>query len=225
MNGFAKKLRGLRQQKQLSQEALARDLNLSRSAIAKWENGLGMPDFDSRRIISEYFGVSEEELFADEQEPVEFSYRISKGEASKLRIVANWWLLLLGVILVCGFALSIIGLVNAIRSQSPAFIGVGIGVALVLYIGSIALMIHTYLHNRIQVYGLIEIKLTSNTVSICGTDMNHAHNEVSLTYPLTYYRNKEKCFLIGKGAGTCIEIEKKRLSSNTIESIQKLLEE
>ena len=41
---FADKLRQLREEHGLSQAALAKRIYVSRSAVAKWENGLGLPD-------------------------------------------------------------------------------------------------------------------------------------------------------------------------------------
>ena len=44
---FSEKLRELRLQKNVSQAKLAADIHISRSAVAKWENGLGLPNDDS----------------------------------------------------------------------------------------------------------------------------------------------------------------------------------
>ena len=44
---FSEKLKELRQQKGVSQTKLAADIHISRSAVAKWENGLGLPSEDS----------------------------------------------------------------------------------------------------------------------------------------------------------------------------------
>ena len=41
---FADKLKHLRGKHGLSQAALAKKIFVSRSAVAKWENGLGLPD-------------------------------------------------------------------------------------------------------------------------------------------------------------------------------------
>lgn len=59
---FKDRLKRLRQEKQISQQALADAIFVSRSAIAKWENGLGIPSDDSYRALLEYFGVTDEEL-------------------------------------------------------------------------------------------------------------------------------------------------------------------
>ena len=54
---FSEKLRELRLQKGVSQAKLAADIHISRSAVAKWENGLGLPSDESLKILSEYFDV------------------------------------------------------------------------------------------------------------------------------------------------------------------------
>lgn len=62
------KLRKLRTQKQLTQEALAEKLNVSRQAITKWEKGEGIPDIENITQISRFFGITIDELVKEEQE-------------------------------------------------------------------------------------------------------------------------------------------------------------
>lgn len=62
---FAEKLKTLRAEKGISQTALAEAIHISRSAVAKWENGLGLPGEDSLRLLCEYFAISESELMSD----------------------------------------------------------------------------------------------------------------------------------------------------------------
>ena len=54
---FAKRLKQLRGEKGISQTKLAADIHISRSAVAKWENGLGMPSDESLQMLAEYFGI------------------------------------------------------------------------------------------------------------------------------------------------------------------------
>ena len=44
---FCDKLKELRAEKGVSQTKLAADIHISRSAVAKWENGLGLPNDES----------------------------------------------------------------------------------------------------------------------------------------------------------------------------------
>ena len=62
---FCDRLRELRAEKGVSQSKLAADIHISRSAVAKWENGLGLPNDESLKLLSEYFGVSIDELLPD----------------------------------------------------------------------------------------------------------------------------------------------------------------
>ena len=59
---FSNKLKELRRARGISQAELADALHVSRSAVAKWENGLGMPGKESLSILADYFAVSKEEL-------------------------------------------------------------------------------------------------------------------------------------------------------------------
>lgn len=63
---FSLRLKQLRSEKGVSQRELAEQIHVSRSAVAKWENGLGLPGEDSAPgWLAEYFGLSEEELLPE----------------------------------------------------------------------------------------------------------------------------------------------------------------
>ncbi len=62
---FSEKLKELRNDKGISQAKLATDIHISRSAVAKWENGLGLPSDESLKMLAEYFGVGIGELLPD----------------------------------------------------------------------------------------------------------------------------------------------------------------
>ena len=62
---FSEKLKELRIEKGISQAKLAADIHISRSAVAKWENGLGLPSDESLKMLAEYFGVGVGELLPD----------------------------------------------------------------------------------------------------------------------------------------------------------------
>lgn len=64
---FNEKLQELRKQKNLTQEQLAEQLYVSRTAISKWESGRGYPSIDSLKEISKYFSVSLDELLSSEE--------------------------------------------------------------------------------------------------------------------------------------------------------------
>ena len=64
---FNEKLQQLRKQKNLTQEQLAEQLFVSRTAISKWESGRGYPSIDSLKQIANYFSISIDELLSGER--------------------------------------------------------------------------------------------------------------------------------------------------------------
>lgn len=54
----------LRKEKELTQKELAEIINVSDKAVSRWETGKGYPDVTSLVSLSEYFGVSVNELLA-----------------------------------------------------------------------------------------------------------------------------------------------------------------
>lgn len=59
---FQNKIYELRKEKNMSQENLADKLNISRQAVAKWENGESFPDIDNLIMISNLFNISIDRL-------------------------------------------------------------------------------------------------------------------------------------------------------------------
>lgn len=64
---FNEKLQQLRMQRNLTQEQLAEQLYVSRTAISKWESGKGYPNIESLKCISKFFSVSIDELLSGEE--------------------------------------------------------------------------------------------------------------------------------------------------------------
>ena len=62
---FNEKLINLRKSKGLSQEELGADLKVSRQTISKWESGQSYPDFQRLVLLSDYFGLTLDELVKD----------------------------------------------------------------------------------------------------------------------------------------------------------------
>ena len=60
-------LKDIRQQHQLTQEALAERLKVSRSAIARWESGKGIPDIGNLIAISREFNLSLDQLIKEDE--------------------------------------------------------------------------------------------------------------------------------------------------------------
>lgn len=66
---LGEKIRDTRHGCGLSQEQLADRLCVSRSAIAKWETGKGMPDIENLKALAKLLGVSVDSLLEDRAEP------------------------------------------------------------------------------------------------------------------------------------------------------------
>lgn len=64
---FKDKLKKLRNENGLSQEALAEAVHISRSAIAKYENGNGNPSEETLKALADYFNVDINSLKDDEE--------------------------------------------------------------------------------------------------------------------------------------------------------------
>lgn len=62
MLGIGEKIKELRKAQDVTQEKLADYLNISYQAVSKWENGLALPDVSLIPALSNFFGVSADEL-------------------------------------------------------------------------------------------------------------------------------------------------------------------
>ena len=88
-------IKKLREKNDLTQEAFAEKIYVSRQAVSKWENGRGVPDIENILSISERFDVSLDELIKGNQK---IKARIIADHATK-----KWH------ILVIVFLVSIVG--------------------------------------------------------------------------------------------------------------------
>ena len=61
---FNEKLQKLRKQKGLTQEELADELFVSRTAVSKWESGRGYPNIESLKAMAKFFSVTVDELLS-----------------------------------------------------------------------------------------------------------------------------------------------------------------
>ncbi|MBH0175340.1 helix-turn-helix transcriptional regulator [Fictibacillus sp. 23RED33] len=89
---FNEKLFKLRKQKGLSQEALAEQLNTTRQAISKWENGQGFPETEKLLMLGNIFEVSIDYLLKDtveESRENENGYYVSKEMAEGYLLSQN----------------------------------------------------------------------------------------------------------------------------------------
>ena len=104
---FQEKLKKLRKEKNISQYDLAKDLNISRSVVAKWETGLTLPSEESTELLVEYFNVSKEELFKNEEvETIIVEKNVSISNMRKLIISLSttlFVLIIMTIILLVNF--------------------------------------------------------------------------------------------------------------------------
>lgn len=78
MTIFAEELTAVRKERHITQEQLANEMNVSRSAISHWENGRFMPDLDTIKHLSQVLdynfltveGMSNEEQSASETKEI-----------------------------------------------------------------------------------------------------------------------------------------------------------
>lgn len=66
---FSNRLKELRQEKGLTQERFAQEINVSKGAVAMWETSKREPDVDMLKKIAAYFGTSVDDLIGAESVP------------------------------------------------------------------------------------------------------------------------------------------------------------
>ena len=109
---FKDKLKKLRTENGLSQEALADAVHISRSAIAKYENGNGNPSEDTLKALAVYFGVEVDELRSDQT--------VRKNKNNKTLIKAGT--IALAILLVGGTITGVtLGIINYKKQNSSLY--------------------------------------------------------------------------------------------------------
>lgn len=63
---LSENLKKLRREKNLSQEQLAKMINVSRQAVSKWESGKTYPDIDNLILLRDIFNVTLDDLIINE---------------------------------------------------------------------------------------------------------------------------------------------------------------
>ncbi len=93
---FNEKLLKLRKEKGLSQEELGMEMQVSRQTVSKWEAGQSYPDFTRLVMLSDFFGMTLDELVKDidvqevrenslTNEKIDSIYRVSRDVDSVLQ--------------------------------------------------------------------------------------------------------------------------------------------
>ena len=100
---LGQRLKQLRTEKHLSQETVAFELNVSRQAVAKWENNASKPSTSNLMAICDLYGISLDELISNKSG--EFSEEQTESNKSKgktaivILSVVGGMLLILSIIL------------------------------------------------------------------------------------------------------------------------------
>ena len=111
---FHEKLQTLRKEKGLTQEKFAEILKVTRQAVSKWENGEGYPEIEKILYISQYFTISLDDLFDNQQKNHnpsllthslieqlnQFYINLTKNQRIFVQVIA--WILLLSTIYILG---------------------------------------------------------------------------------------------------------------------------
>lgn len=100
---FKDKLRQLRSKKGVTQTMLANSVLVSRSTVAKWKNGLSLPNEQSFDLLVQYFGVDKSQLLPDlptEETLVNKNITISKTRTLALIVAVLCGLLIVALVTV-----------------------------------------------------------------------------------------------------------------------------
>lgn len=100
---FNEKLIELRKSKHLSQEELGHELGVSRQTISKWESAQSYPDFQRLVLLSDYYGLTLDELVhdLDVQEVREKNLSAEQlnsiySDAETAKKWIKWWIIIVG---------------------------------------------------------------------------------------------------------------------------------
>lgn len=98
---FSEKLKNLRKHHNLTQGDLAKKIFVTRTAISKWETGMGYPSIESLKQLSTLFGVSLDELLSDEDIK-------NQQKQEKVKTKKFYWLSLISFVVAAAFAIAYI---------------------------------------------------------------------------------------------------------------------
>ncbi len=104
-------IKGLRNEKKITQEELAEKFNVSRRTVSRWETGSNLPDIDVLIEMSDFFNVDLREILDGErkaekmnQEVKETAIKVAEysneGERRRAKVVIA--LFIVGILCLCG---------------------------------------------------------------------------------------------------------------------------
>ncbi|MBR3753070.1 MAG: helix-turn-helix transcriptional regulator [Ruminiclostridium sp.] len=173
---FHEKLQHLRKQKGLTQEQLAQELFVSRTAISKWESGRGYPNLDSLKGISRLFSISIDDLLSND----ELMVLAQQENRSNLRALSCLVFGVLDLITAAFFFLPLFGLQEGETVHA---------VSLLAYSGPSQLMDTLYVTGLalLPLVGLAEVILclSSRDTSLCRICSLALHGAVILLFSIS----------------------------------------
>ena len=119
MKSIGETIAYLRKQKNMTQNELAKKMNVTDKAVSKWERDLSCPDVNSISKLADVLGVSVEELLKAKKKD---------DSNTKLKDLIN--LIFKAVALAMGIAVVVLNILNQIDVKS-SLIMLGIGIACV----------------------------------------------------------------------------------------------
>ena len=121
----------LRKERNLSQEDLANELDVSRQTISKWETNQSVPDFDKIVPLCNYFGITTDELLTGNKNLLESNAQSIKSTyARNIAIAVMLYIISVVAIIICGA-----GFEKPITGVSIFFTLIAIATGLLIYNG------------------------------------------------------------------------------------------
>ncbi len=121
----------LRKERNLSQEDLANELDVSRQTISKWETNQSVPDFDKIVPLCNYFGITTDELLTGNKNLLESNAQsIKSNYARNIAIAVMLYIISVVAIIICGA-----GFEKPITGVSIFFTLIAIATGLLIYNG------------------------------------------------------------------------------------------
>lgn len=170
---FNEKLQQLRTGKNLTQEQLAEQLYVSRTAISKWESGKGYPNIESLKCISKFFSVTIDELLSGEE-------LISLAETENRSNVKRIYNIISGIIDVLAVAFIVLPIygkpegdlfyhVTLLSNTNMANIDIGIHWAIYLFIIGLGLARLAFIYfDKVSLYSIIsKVSIATGAIAIC----------------------------------------------------------
>ena len=146
---FNQKLQELRRQRGITQEELASELYVSRTAISKWELGKGYPSIDSLKAIAKFYHVTLDELLSS-SEIVEIAEEDEKQKKSRLKDIV-FGLVDISILLLAFLPIFALRIDDMVSSVSLFSLDISAYLKVLYYISIFTL----------SIFGVIELSLQS----------------------------------------------------------------